>query len=202
MEAAKLAKISADAHVDEPHDLWYERMDHDLRDRAPRRIQTEQDGGWSLVVDDNPVGWMNLTAEEAQAKEDERMAAVSPAVRLEMLRTDSVNAEIIYPTIGLYAWNVGDADVGRQACRVYNDWALERLGGVDRIRIAAMIPTWTLEMAIDEVQRMGAHESVGGLAAPARRHAGVERAGVGTALGRDPGDRASPRSCTRAPATT
>ena len=102
MEAAKLAKISADAHVDEPHDLWYERMDHGLRDRAPRRIRAEQDGGWSLVVDDNPVGWMNLTAEEAQAKEDERTAAVSPEVRLEMLRTDSVNAEIIYPTIGLY----------------------------------------------------------------------------------------------------
>ena len=42
MEAAKLAKISADSHVDEPHDLWYERMDRDERDRAPRRIRAER----------------------------------------------------------------------------------------------------------------------------------------------------------------
>ena len=35
MEAALLSKISADAHIDEPHDLWFERMDPGLRDRAP-----------------------------------------------------------------------------------------------------------------------------------------------------------------------
>jgi predicted TIM-barrel fold metal-dependent hydrolase len=166
VDAAKLPKISADSHVDEPHDLWYERMDHGLRDRAPRRIRAEQDGGWTLVVDDNPVGWDNKSAEEAEAQERERTAAVSPDARLEMLRIDFVNAEIIYPTIGLYAWNVQDPDVGRQSCAVYNDWALERLGGIERIRIAAMIPTWDLQMAIDEVQRMAPRDSVGGLLLP------------------------------------
>ncbi len=65
MHASQLSKISADAHVDEPHDLWFERIDPRLRDRAPRRIQAEQEGGWSLVVDDDPVGWLNLSADEA-----------------------------------------------------------------------------------------------------------------------------------------
>ena len=88
MDASQLSKISADAHVDEPHDLWFERMDPSLRDRAPRRIQAEQEGGWSLVVDDDAVGWMNLSADEAAAKEAARVAAVSPDVRLEMMRTD------------------------------------------------------------------------------------------------------------------
>jgi len=166
VDAATSSKISADSHVDEPHDLWYERMDRDKRDRAPRRIQSGGEGGWTLVVDDSPVGWDNKSAEEAAAAEQERTAAVSPDARLEMLRTDFVNAEIIYPTIGLYAWNVEDPTVGRQACRVYNDWILERLGGVERIRLAAMIPTWDLAMAIDEVERLGAHESVGGLLLP------------------------------------
>ena len=41
-----------------------------------------------------------------------------------------VNAEIIYPTIGLYAWNITDPTVGRECCTVYNDWILERLGGI------------------------------------------------------------------------
>ncbi len=166
MDAAQLSKISADSHIDEPHDLWYERMDRDLRDRAPRRIRAEQDGGWTLVVDANPVGWDNKSAEEAEIQEQMRTAAISPGARLEMLRTDFVNAEIIYPTIGLYAWNVRDPDVGRQACTVYNDFTLERLGGQERIRLAAMIPTWDLAMALDEVQRMGSHDSVGGLLVP------------------------------------
>ena len=50
-----LPKISADAHVDEPHDLWYERLSVDLRDHAPRRILANDEGGWSLVVDGNPI---------------------------------------------------------------------------------------------------------------------------------------------------
>jgi predicted TIM-barrel fold metal-dependent hydrolase len=164
--AADLPKISADSHIDEPHDLWFERLSPDLRDRAPRRIQAEADGGWTLVVDDSPLGWSDVSAEEAAANEESRVAAAAPDVRLDMMRSDGVNAEIIYPTIGLYAWNVTDPEVGRQACAVYNDWTLERLGGHARIRLAAMIPTWDLAMAIDEVQRMGAHDSIGGLLLP------------------------------------
>jgi predicted TIM-barrel fold metal-dependent hydrolase len=166
MEATLLPKISADAHVDEPHDLWYERLDADLRDQAPRRIQAAGDGGWSLVIDDNPVGWLGISAEEARANDEARAAAASPDVRLDMLRTDHVNGEIIYPTIGLYAWNIADPEVGRATCAVYNDWILERLQGIDRIKIAAMIPTWDVDMAIEEIQRVARNDSIGGLLLP------------------------------------
>jgi predicted TIM-barrel fold metal-dependent hydrolase len=166
MDAAGLAKISADSHIDEPHDLWFERLDADLRDRAPRRIQAEQDGGWSLVIDDSPLGWSDLSAEEAQANESARVAAAAPDVRFAMMRADGVNAEIIYPTIGLYAWNITDPTVGRASCVVYNDWILERLGGIDRIKLAAMIPTWDVDMAIDEVRRRATNPSIGGLLLP------------------------------------
>ena len=46
-----LAKLSADAHVDEPHYLWYERLDESNRDFAPRRIESNVEGGWCLIVD-------------------------------------------------------------------------------------------------------------------------------------------------------
>src|SRR5450631_4189343 len=122
MDSRSLPKISADAHVDEPHDLWFERLDRSMRDRAPRRIQADVDGGWTLVVDNNEIGWSAMSAEEARAKEEERVAAAAPEVRLAMMRTDHVNGEVIYPTIGLYAWNVTDPDVGRACCQVYNAW--------------------------------------------------------------------------------
>jgi predicted TIM-barrel fold metal-dependent hydrolase len=166
VDAARLPKISADAHVNEPHDLWFERMDEQLRERAPRRIQENADGGWTLVVDGAPIGWSDLTAQDAAEKEAERVAAASPSVRMDMMRVDGINGEVIYPTIGLYAWNVSDPEVGQAACRIYNDWILERLGGDPRIRVAAMIPTWIVDTAIDEVVRMADDRSVGGLLLP------------------------------------
>jgi len=166
MNAADLPKISADAHVDEPHNLWYEGLDPSLRDQAPRRIQANDDGGWSLVVDGNPIGWVGMTREEAIEQDEKRFAAASTDVRLKMLKTDNCNGEIVYPTIGLYAYNIEDPVVGQASCRLYNDWILERLGGNERIKVAAMLPTWNVEMAIAEAQRVAEHPSVGGLLLP------------------------------------
>jgi len=165
-DVAALPKISADAHVDEPHDLWYERLDADLRDHAPRRILADADGGWRLVINGNPVGWAELSEEEAAAAEAERVAAASPDVRLDMMRTDGINAEIVFPTIGLYAWDISNPMAGAAACQVYNDWILEQIGGHDRIKVSTMIPTWDVDTAIAEIERMGAVDSVGGLLLP------------------------------------
>ncbi len=168
MRAADLPKISSDAHVDEPHDLWYSRLPEHLRDKAPRRIQADAEGGggWSLVIDGSPVGWSNISAEEAQANEDARVAAASPDVRLEMMRTDGINGEIIYPTIGLYAYEIAEPEVGEAACRTYNDWILEQVGGHERIKVAGMIPTWHVSSALAEIERLGAIDAVGGLLLP------------------------------------
>jgi predicted TIM-barrel fold metal-dependent hydrolase len=166
IDAGALAKISSDAHVDEPHDLWFERLPDHLRDRAPRRIQADEAGGWNLVVDGSPIGWAELTPEEADEQERQRIAAAAPQVRLDMMRTDGINGEIVYPTIGLYAWNIADAEVGQASCRIYNDWILERLGGEPRIKLAAMLPTWDRDVALAEVQRLAEADSVGGILLP------------------------------------
>ncbi len=153
VDLAGVPKISADAHVDEPHDLWFDRMQRRWRDRAPRHIRADEDGGWSLVVDGDPIGWLGLTAEQAARNDAERLAAVAPSARIEMMRIDGLNGEIVYPTIGLYVWNITDGDAGRDACRVYNDWIRERMGGHQRVKVAAMIPTWDVDMAVEEIER-------------------------------------------------
>ena len=96
-----------------------------------------------------------MSAEAAEQKEAEREGAAAPDVRFEMMRTDGVNGEVIYPTIGLYVWNIADPVVGAAACRIYNDWIVERLGGSERIKLACMIPTWDVDTAVAEVQRLG-----------------------------------------------
>lgn len=151
---ARYPVISADSHVNEPHDLWYERLPASRRDRAPRRIQQTSDGPWEIVLDGAPLGWAQLSAEEAQRMEAEREAEASLDVRLAMLERDGVDAEMVFPTIGLYAWSLADGELGAAVCRTYNDWMRERLvGQSSRVRVAAMIPTWSVDEAIAEVER-------------------------------------------------
>jgi hypothetical protein len=159
VDVATLPKLSADAHVDEPHDLWFERVEESLRDRVPRRIQSDDDGGWRLVVDGNPVGWVDLSAEEAAEQEAGRVAAASTAVRLDMMRTDGVNGEVIYPTIGLYVYDIEEPAIAAASCQIYNDWIREHLGGNPRIKLAAMIPTRVVGDAIAAVERAAAEGS-------------------------------------------
>lgn len=149
--------VSADAHVNEPHNLWYERLPADLRDMAPRHIQSNEDGGWELVINGEPLGWSRVSAEKAEQLEAERVAEASPDVRLTMLHEDGLGAEMIYPTIGLYVWSLTDGRVGSAACRAYNDWVWERLGKASaRIGLAGMVPTWSVDDAITAVAEIAA----------------------------------------------
>ena len=149
--------VSADSHVNEPHDLWFERLPAGLRDRAPRRIQQTQDGPWEIVLNGSLLGWANLDADEAARMEAEHEAEASTDVRLAMLATEGINAEVVYPTIGLYAWSLPDAQLGVACCRAYNDWIFDRLGGTSpRVRLAAIIPTWSSDDAVADIERTAA----------------------------------------------
>ena len=82
-----------------------------------------------------------MSAEDAARQEATREAEASLDVRLEMMRIDGIAAEIIYPTIGLYVWNLEDPALGRACCREYNDWLYEHLGNASaRVKLASVGP--------------------------------------------------------------
>ena len=168
--AADLPKVSADAHVNEPHDLWYTRLPEGMRDAAPHRIVSDDHGSWSLVVNGEAEMSGNDPVGMQQAREDEdslREAQASVGVRLEMMQTDGINGEIVFPTIGLYVYGIKDPTVGVAACRVYNDWIRERLGDdCARVRYAPLVPAWDVETAIAEMQRFASWPSVGAVMLP------------------------------------
>ncbi len=163
MRASLLPKVSADAHLNEPHDLWTARAPRAMRDAVPRLIRRSSDGAWSLVVGASAVEGGGRSTHE----DERRWGEASPDVRLDMMRTDGLNGEMIYPTIGLYAYTIADAAVGAASCRIYNDWVQERVGDVSpRIRFASLVPPWDVDAAIAEVRRTAAWRSVGGLMLP------------------------------------
>jgi predicted TIM-barrel fold metal-dependent hydrolase len=183
LDVEQLPKISADAHVNEPHDLWYKRLPEGLREAAPQRIQSQEDGGWRLVVNgevdesggraqpgqaDQQNEKVRLALRAAEFEENaQRESEASIDFRLGMMHTDGLHAEILYPTIGLYVYGIERPDVGNASCRVYNDWIHEHLGDdCPRVRYAALIPTWDTEAAIEEIHRVAGWRGVGALMLP------------------------------------
>jgi len=71
-----------------------------------------------------------------------------------MMRADGVNAEIIYPTIASTPGTSG-SDGRTRVVRRLQRLDLERLRWHRPLKLAAMIPTWTSNMAIDEVAAHG-----------------------------------------------
>lgn len=170
MDAAGLPKISADCHVNEPHDLWYTRLNEDMREKAPHHIQSLKDGGWKLVVNGDNVGTGSKATHQQKTGRDridaDRDEEIRIEARLAMMAEDGINGEIIFPTIGLYSYRVEDPAVGEASCLLYNDWIFERMSGCPRIKLTPLIPTWDVSSAIREVERWADHPDVGGMFLP------------------------------------
>src|SRR5687768_12553951 len=94
--------ISADSHVMEPHDLWVNRLPASLRDQAPSYPPPKVGEGFQQ----HPGGQ-------------------DPKERLKEMATDTVSAEILYPTLALDQFGLDDAKVQQESFRVYNDWLAE-----------------------------------------------------------------------------
>jgi predicted TIM-barrel fold metal-dependent hydrolase len=91
----------------------------------------------------------------SMTEEAERLAVLDPAKRFEVLRSQGIVAECIFPTIGLYVWLLEDPRGGQASCHVYNEWIYDTLQRKsDRFCCAGLIPTWQPEHAAAEVERV------------------------------------------------
>lgn len=152
--------ISADSHVEEPPGLWYDELPESMRaDLPPEMRPTDSETQYSLRVGARKDS--ELTAAEIEGERHRQEVAslgtTSLDARFKIMREEGVVGECIYPTKGLYLWNMENPKTGEQCARLYNDWMFDLLESrSERFRCAAMIPTWTVEDAIAEVQRSAA----------------------------------------------
>ena len=124
--------ISADSHITEPPNTYVDHIDPAYRDRAPR-IEFDEKYGDVFVVPGmkRPVP-LGLVAAAGKPAEEIRVTGVrfeelhrggwDPDARLEDQKRDGIDAEIIYPTVGMVLCNHSDFDY-KQACfAAYNRW--------------------------------------------------------------------------------
>jgi len=140
-ELAKKAKdvpkllVSADAHVDEPIDLW----------------------------DDIPSSDRAMLPKLGRPKGERPEGGLNPKIRLEHMDLDGVTADILYPTAVLRAFTL-PRNIQEHAFRLYNDWladycktAPNRLFGVPCLCV------YDIDWAVEELQRCADMGLIGGL---------------------------------------
>jgi predicted TIM-barrel fold metal-dependent hydrolase len=157
-----LPLISGDSHVEEPSSLWHENLSPAMRELLPAELgpasETAQQFAKRIgIAGSGGTKGVSAIAEEAGAQDLDSLRELTADVdrRLAVMREDGLAGECIYPTAGLYVWNIADAAVGEACCRLYNDWIYDRLESRSaRFRCAGMIPTWDVDAAVAEVERI------------------------------------------------
>src|ERR1700728_3487116 len=116
--------ISADSHAMEPADLWTTRLDANLRDKAPRVVETSKGHLFSApgvrpfpVAGGFGIGKSGDDLKEHLKKgyEAARPSGWDPAERIKDQDIDGVQAEAIYTTLGMPLFGLDDAELERCA---------------------------------------------------------------------------------------
>jgi predicted TIM-barrel fold metal-dependent hydrolase len=165
--------ISADSHPNEPPDLWIDRVPSKFKDRAPRMVRFEQGDAWVLEGVKDPINFgqnacAGLAASEMSAWrnfEDLRPGGWDPKARLSEMDTDSVDAEVLYPTPRL-SWSIvanQDAEFHIALVQAYNDWLSEYCAyAPDRFGGQAILPNRGAEAAVAEIKRIWGRPGIRG----------------------------------------
>ncbi len=132
--------VSADSHMTEPIDLWTERIDRRFRDRAPHVIENPGEGPRFLfVAEDAPAfpiaggfaaGRAGKELQEMMGKgyEAARPSGWDPVARIEDQDLDGIDAEVLYPSLGMTLFSMTDGELQRACFDVYNRWLAEFCG--------------------------------------------------------------------------
>lgn len=164
--------VSADSHIVEPPDMWQERIDRRFADRAPSIVKGEKTD--YFVVDRaapgaeiEPGGGIGLLATKRKYQDPENCefghrgrwedipeSSYDPGRRLSELDAEGIEAELLYPTLGLTMYDIGDKAF-RDACfRAYNHWIADYCATAPaRLFGIAMLPTDVIERDVTELER-------------------------------------------------
>jgi predicted TIM-barrel fold metal-dependent hydrolase len=159
MDIKTVPLISADSHVEEPPGLWFDELGESARRALPPEMYPATDSESAFARRIDAIGREHLTKDELEGERRRQelasLGTTSVEARYAIMREDGIAGECIYPTAGLYLWNMEDPETGKLCARIYNDWIFDLLESrSDRFRCAALIPTWRIEDAMAEVERV------------------------------------------------
>ena len=154
--------ISADSHVVEPGDLWLNYIESRFKERAPRLIDYgdheayECEGKELLPV--GSVAAAGVPAEQVtrQGRYDTHVPKGSwdPDARIEDMKRDGVQGEMIYPTMAMRLFALDDLPFQQACFRAYNDWLKDYCGAHPaQLKGLGLISLGDVEEGVSELKR-------------------------------------------------
>ncbi|MEE9284916.1 MAG: amidohydrolase family protein [Dehalococcoidia bacterium] len=150
--------ISADSHVVEPGNLWTDYIDPTFQERAPRlERQGETDHFVCEGANIAPPFAFSVAGRDLNPPRtfDEGVypAAYDPDARLEHMAVDGIDAEVVYPSVGLRMFALADIELKLACLEAYNRWAADFCRvHPDVIKGLAMLAIDDVERAVSEMQ--------------------------------------------------
>ncbi len=152
--------VTADGHILEPMDLFKTRLPKHLRDRAvweeDFEIEPLVEGGARVFRRLHTSGFEGWTISRYRQTSG-RTPEGDPALILEDLASDGVDAAVLFPNLSLFGLYSDDHELSMAHARVYNDYIVERFTPYfDRLAPTAPIPITDIGDAVTEIQRAAA----------------------------------------------
>ncbi len=153
--------ISADSHVAEPSDLWQRYLAPAFRSRAPHvRHDKDTDVFVCEGLDDFSVGLLAPAGTDPARLnrkgryEDSRKGGWDPHARIKDEELDGVDAEVLYPTLGMRMYKVADNRFQDGLFDAYNNWMADFCKAYpSRHKGIAMISLEDIEKGMAETKR-------------------------------------------------
>ena len=144
--------VSADSHIIEPLDLWSSALGDRFGDQTPRGLTEHAGKKGNFFFSGREV--LTMGDPEQEAGRGWAAAGYDPVKRVAFQQEAGVEAELIYPTLGIVMLRNQPCEMLHPAAQVYNDWAGEfcahdpkRLIGI------AMLPIDDVGWAVEELHR-------------------------------------------------
>jgi uncharacterized protein len=146
--------VDADTHVNEPPDLWEQRLPKKFKDQAPQVVDGPFGGkawacpngrtmGINILVNSagiSPTAWELLPKDGYDSM---RPGGWDPAARIADMDIDMVDVHVLFPSYAFPVTDHTDRDLHVALIRAYNDWAAEFCSyAPERLFFQAMTP-WT-----------------------------------------------------------
>ena len=145
--------FSCDAHIQEPRTLFSEAMPARLAAFIPNARR--DDRTLEFRIGDRIVHKVSLG--EGGVGRDPRGHSDLTA-RLSDMEKDGIDAELLFPSLGLLVYFIEDPEAEMFAARTYNDWLIAETANRRDIYVpSAILPARDLSNTLEKLHRIAAH---------------------------------------------
>lgn len=143
--------FSADSHIMEPADLFLDGLPASLKDHA---IHSRKEGEYLITgTRDKIIHRLRIGQHREQELGDSQRKGIREIPgRLDDMELEGIDAEICFPSLGLWLYCLENAEAEAASARLYNDWNDRFLGGhPNRFVRCGMLPVLDFSNTIAEL---------------------------------------------------